>query len=78
MLFGNFTPSASFQVDDVRITSYPPPQDLAADRVRHGAAKLKPVGLCTRIMSPGESFSNDAVSDHMLHPSASRNDHTPE
>lgn len=37
--------------------SYAPPQDLAVDLVRHGAAKLKPVGLCTLITSPGDSFS---------------------
>lgn len=55
-----------------------PPYTLAADLVRHGAAKLKPVGLCTLMTSPGESFTKEAVSDHMLRPSSSRKDHTPE
>lgn len=50
MVLGNFTPSFNSESSiNIRwvalITSYAPPQDLAADRVRHGAAKLKPVGL---------------------------------
>lgn len=54
------------------------PHALATDLVRHGAAKLKPVGLCTLMISPGEHSSKQAVSDHILQPSASRNSKFPE